>query len=305
MTDYVELPGEQSLLPPGTFENTRFFYFVLPADEQRLRALCDKYFNVPSGGQLSYHPLGVVLLAFTHVDRLTSAEPARGGITYKDIALWVPVWGGHARAKPLCLFPPFIFVDDASTMATGRELYGLPKQLGRFQMPLDLAAMNAAAAPQFRAEVVGTLQPGGHNDWRTLLTVEKTAAGALGRFEQFVAKMDKLLLPAALQKFDVPAWLQHLTSVSALGLKQIRDAAQPGKACYQAAVEAPLSMVQLTLPPSFFFDAFELTLMDVPSHPIAAVLGLQPGVQRVPLAIHFAATMRMDAGATVWKAATP
>src|SRR5262249_550056 len=103
MSEYVDFPGEQSLRAPGELADTPFFYFFRPADEARLRALCDRYLNGPSGGALAYAPLGVVLLAFTHVEKLTSADPARGSITYKDIALWVPVWGGKTR--PLCLFP--------------------------------------------------------------------------------------------------------------------------------------------------------------------------------------------------------
>jgi hypothetical protein len=296
---YVDFPGEQSLRAPGDLEDTRFFYFVLRADEGRLRALCDRYLNAPSGGQLAYAPLGVVLLAFSHVERLRSADPSRGTITYKDIAFWVPVWGG--KTKPLCLFPPFIFVDDASTMATGREVFGLPKQLGRFEMPLSYEGLSRARKPEFRAEVVGTLQPGGQNDWRTLLTVQQVTKEETSDSQQFFSALQRMLLPSALRELTVPSWLSHLGAVPVVGLKQFRDAASSGSACYQAVVEAPLSTKKVLVPPRFLFDAFELRLMDVPSHPVADVLGLSPDPQRVPLAICFQSTMQMDPGTVVWR----
>jgi Acetoacetate decarboxylase (ADC) len=300
MNPYVDLPGEQSLRPPGEFQGTRFFYFVLEGDKDRLRSVCDRYLNGPSGGKLEYSPLGVVLLAFSHVERLSSADPERGTIAYKDIAFWVPVWGGKTRS--LCLFPPFIFVDNAATMATGREVFGLPKQLGRFEMPVRFQDLATAPRPQFRAEVVGTLQPGGRNDWRTLLTVEQIAREETSDTKAFFTALGRMLLPSALKQFAVPAWLSHLAAVPTVGLKQFRDAAQPKDACYQAIVEAPLSTVALHGSPRFFFNAFELNLMDVVSHPVTSLLGLPLGPQVIPLTVYFEATMRMDAGTVVWSA---
>jgi acetoacetate decarboxylase len=300
MRPYVEFPGEQSLRTPGVFENTRFFYFVLPADQARLQDVCDRFLNAPSGGAVDYKPHGVVFLAFSHVERLVSGDPDRGTIRYKDIAFWIPVSGG--ATKPFCLFPPFIFVDDAATIVTGREVFGLPKQLGRFAMPLRLEDLASAPKPEFRAEVSGTLLPGGMDDWRTLLTIEQIGSEAHSDEKRFFSALKKMLLPSALKDFDVPSWLSHLTAVPTVGLKQFRDAANPERACYQAIVEAPLTTVRLHGRPRFLSNAFELTLMDVPSHPVAERLGLSPDPQIVPLTIYFEATMRMDAGTVVWSA---
>ena len=297
MKPYVDFPGEQSLRPPGEFKDTRFFYFVLGADKDRLHALCERYLNGPAGGGLAYAPLGIVLLAFSHVERLLSGDPNHGTITYKDIAFWVPVSGG--KTKPFCLFPPFIFVDDAATMVTGREVFGLPKQLGRFKMPLRLEDLGKATRPEFRAEVVGTLTPGGPKDWRTLLTIEQIGKDEDSDEKRVLSALGRMLVPSALREFTLPTWLSDLGAVPTLGLKQFRDAEDPEGACYQAIVEAPLATVKLHGRPRFLFDAFELTLMDVPSHPVADVLGLPTEPQRIPLAIYFEATMRMGAGTVV------
>ena len=296
MNDYISFPGEQALVAPGTFERTRFFYFILKADRDKLDSLCKRYLSGPSGR--AYSPVGVVVVGFTHVDGLTSAiDRDHGTITYKDIALWVPVMGG--QLNPVCLFPPFIFVDDGATMVTGREVYGLPKQLGRFEMPLTLDELAGAPAPQFRAEAIGTLHDGGQNDWRTLFTVE-SIPGRIERESSAIQAVESLLLGAIATKgWSLPGWLSENAMVPAVGLKQMRDTSSQGMAAYQAVVEAPLQMVKLYTQPRFFLDAFKLTLMDVPSHPIAKVLGLPPGESTVPLTIHFEATMQMSAGTIV------
>jgi hypothetical protein len=297
MNDYFDFPAERSLLPPGDLAATHFYYFLLRADRQKLQALCDRVFNDRAGGELAYRALGFVALAFTHVERLTCADPVRGSICYKDIALWVPVWGGKTR--PLCLFPPFIFVDDASTMVTGREVFGLPKQMGRFQMPLEPDDLAQAPQPPFRAEVVGTVTPDGPNDWRTLLTIEQVGNEVSDDHHSFFAAIARLAGAGELASLSVPSWLSHLTEVPTLGLKQLRDNADPRRAAFQAVVEAPLRP-ELIGRPRFFFDAFDLTLMNVPSHPVAEVLGLPADRQRVPLTVYFQATMHMDAGSVVW-----
>jgi len=300
MIPYIDFPGEQSLPPPGELQEITFYYFAVPANNETLTALCDRLLNGPSGGATAYRPMGLVLLAFTHVEQLGSTHAHRGVITYKDIALWIPVRGGQSRE--LCLFPPYILVDDAATMITGREVFGLPKQLGRFAMPARFGDLATAPAPQFRAEIVGTLAPRGQNDWRTLLTIERSGdvrAHDPGAILQFLAGF----LPAALRGgLSLPGWLSELTAIPVVGLKQFRDATRPGAACYQAIVEAPLSVVKLHRAPTFMRDAFELTVMDLHSHPVARTLGLSPSPIRVPLAVHFEATVRMEPGTVVWSA---
>jgi hypothetical protein len=296
MSDYIPFPGEQTLSPPGAFEDTRFFYFVLKADQRELQALCDRYLNRPHGGQLRYEPVGVVLLAFTHVERLFSNEADRGSIRYKDIAFWVPVLGG--RTATVCLFPPLIFVDDSATLVTGRELFGLPKQLGRFQMPLGPEEFSKFSKPQFRAEVIGTLQEAGPNDWRTLLTVEYTGDAADSTEASLRSAIAKLLIPSLQDGLSIPRLLSEAFTVPCVGLKQFRDARRPASACYQAVVETPLRIQNLGRKPQFFLNAFKLTLMNIPSHPVER-LGLATGEHTVPLAVFFEATMGMEAGVVV------
>jgi hypothetical protein len=309
MHHYTPFPGELTLLPPGHFRDTRFFYFFLRADQARLQACCDRYFNdrlAAAGSPLGYKSLGCVMLAFTHVEELKSADPAAGTTRYKDIAFWVPVIARHTGGLPrLCLFPPAIFVDEAATMVTGREMFGLPKQLGRFQMPLTPDELSRLPAPQFRLEVMGTLQDGGPRDWRTFATIAaRPGAASPSLLDRAAAALSELTaifeLPSVFDSFSLP---EALATSRSLGLKQFRDAASPRESCYTAIVEAPLRMKQLVDQPHFFRDAFDLDLESepVPSHPICRELGLEPGRHRVPAAIYFRAHMEMDAAQVVWR----
>ena len=72
---------------------------------------------------------------FTHVDRLTSAEPAQGWAAYGDIAMWVPVIDRQGILPSFKMYPVYMVVDNGSTMATGREIYGFPKEMGWFLEP--------------------------------------------------------------------------------------------------------------------------------------------------------------------------
>jgi hypothetical protein len=292
MSAYIPFPGEQSLMPPGTFSDTRFFYFFLKADPGRLQALCDRYF----GGRIPYRALGTVALAFTHVEELVGAEPERGRITYKDIAFWVPVW--HER---LCLFPPFIYVDEAATMVTGREVFGLPKQMGRFKMPVHIDELPHTSAPEFSADVRGTLQACGPVNWRRLVEVRRhpTVAGPAGAFvgQIFDKIVDQFHDDSGKPGITPPTGPTTLRSV---GFKQLRDAAEPTRACYQSIVEAELETVKVHGGQPLL-DDFDVTLFDVPSHPVASELGLVAGTQRATHAFYLNATMRMQPGHEIWR----
>jgi len=298
---YLPFPAEQSLVAPGLFRDVSISCFMLKADYQAQYNLCQTYLNGPAQGQTSYSPFGLVLLAFAHFGSVASAEPDWGTISYTDVAFWVPL--ANASTAPIALFPPYIFVDSPAALITGREAFGLPKQLGRFQMPMSLADASAGERGRFRAEVVGTLTAGGANDWRTIATVEPVAGGVRGDAAKVISVIERMVAPGSLPgPGGLAELLARLAVVPVLGLKQFRDIESPESACYQAIVEAPVRFVETLGPPDIVFDGFDLRLMDLDSHPVAATLGIQPGTQRIPLAFHLRAAMRMDAGTLVWRA---
>jgi hypothetical protein len=89
-------------------------------------------------------------------------------------------------------------------------------------------------------------------------------------------------------------------------LKQFRDVRCPTKACYQAIIEAgisvhPLGATFAALHPSLF----SVTVCDWDTHPIASELGLKPAQPLVPHQV-FQATLNFDTltGFEVWRAPT-
>jgi hypothetical protein len=86
-------------------------------------------------------------------------------------------------------------------------------------------------------------------------------------------------------------------------LKQFRDVSCQTKACYQAVVEAPLTVHLLgaryqRLQP----NRFEIRFADLASHPIATDLGLAPGAVTPVNAFQARFDFDIDLGEEVWRA---
>lgn len=307
-TPYIPWPGEQCLSQPGIVQGAYFYIFALRASSAALSSLCDRYFNAPSQGQVHYQPLGDhVLIAFTRIEALTSADPTSGAIAYRDIALWVPVvsvvhQAGVPIAKRIVFFTPYIFVDSPPTMVTGRETFGLPKQMGRFTMPSD-----GQTPERFTADV---LAPGCHLgepcvDWRRLWDIQRVpqAADDSQVHERSTWRHVRRLLKAKIKPI-VPSpglFRNMLFRGYVLGLKQFRDAATPERAAYQVIVETPIALTKFRgggVRPG----AYQLTLHDLPTHPVAKDLGLDSGIQDITAAFWMHADLEMGNGREVWKA---
>jgi len=306
---YIDHGAELSLKAPGTFVGVGIYVFVLEGDRAKLQRLCDERLNLDPSGERHYLAAGnSVILAFTDIPSLTSADPARGRIAYKDIALWVPVLAGRrgdpALGRKLRLYPPYIFVDDAATMVTGREVFGLPKQLGRFRMPLS-----PDAELRFSADVVGFRR--GERDplnrWHELLDVRAPAGSPSwlarlvdwaddGILQGLSALVDRGLEPGG---FDL-GQLDRV-EMTTVGLKQIRDAEQADRACYQSIVEAPLRLLNLDAGEARVLPrGLQFRLQPLQSHPVEEELGVAD--QEIDLAVYVKADIRMSPGREVWRA---
>ncbi len=309
---YIPWPGEQCLPQPGIIQGAYFNLFALRADPCALQMLCDRYFNGPSQGQVTYQPLtDHVLIAFTRIEQLTSASPCTGTIAYHDIALWVPAvsvvqQAGIPVAKRVVFFTPYIFVDSPPTMVTGRETFGLPKQMGRFTMP------DASQEPvHFTADVLAPGGPmgDGHVDWRRLWDIERLPQSTTGPHTRSPWRdtwdnVARLLKAKIRPLVPSPDLFQNMLSQGyVLGLKQFRDAAAPEQAAYQAIVETPVALTKYRgggmLP-----GVYQLTLNDVPTHPVAQDLGLDSGTHDITASFWMHADLEMGNGREVWNAQT-
>ena len=309
MPAYIERGGEQELVPPCGLYGSQFYVFILQGNRSNLQNLIDRLFNKPSGGALNTEAFSsYVAVMFTHVDRLTSAEPAQGWAAYGDIAMWVPVIDRQGLLPSFKMYPVYMVVDNGSTMATGREIYGFPKEMGWFLEP---------QIPEFigdlAVDVTGyqTGSPTKQSIRSRLYTVQRETGDTPAAFNPIAsarAVFDELekamsLLHAGNFKdefivgFDI---FKNLFSVPALGLKQIRDIQDPAKAVFQSVVEAPLGLTKFR-DARLLTDRYTFTLSDLASHPVADDTGLKIGAQDVAFAFWIYADFELGLGKSNWQ----
>ena len=309
MPGYIERGGEQELLPPCGLYGSQFYVFILQGNRANLQNLLDRLFNRPSGGALKYEAFSdYVAVMFTHVDRLTSAEPSQGWAAYGDIAMWVPVIDRQGLLPSFKMYPVYMVVDNGSTMATGREIFGFPKEMGWFLEPQipefigDLAvdvtgyAADSATKQSIRSRLYAVQRETGNTP---------AAFSPLASARQVLDELEKamtILHGESLEEkfvvgFDI---FKNMFSIPALGLKQVRDIQNPSNAVFQSVVEAPLGITKFR-DARLLTDKYTFTLNDLASHPVASDTGLKVGSQDVVFAFWLFADFELGTGRTNWQ----
>jgi hypothetical protein len=136
LPDYVERGGRQVWRPPYTARGATLFGFVLDADADAIHLLLEHVFNEPSSGAVDYrcaHPSVIVI--FAAIERLASADPRdaeRGYLSELEASVWCLAADVTAGGR-LLWYLPYVFVDAGQAVASGREVYGYPKQAGFFE----------------------------------------------------------------------------------------------------------------------------------------------------------------------------
>jgi hypothetical protein len=181
-------------------------------------------------------------------------------------------------------FIPYIWVDSAPGMADGREVFGFPKECADFVMPKhpeDAArfAVSTWVIPKYDPDSVCKLLPllevsrvdGGMEGAlrASFLTVRDVANAVLSRVgsELFVGG-PHLPLPTWALLRSILADLERGIVRTAL-LKQFRDCAVAGKACYQAIVETPCRTTKVRAA-GFVDGVWRVRIHEYDSHPIVA-----------------------------------
>lgn len=309
---YIERGGEQELLPPCGLYGSQFYVFILQGNRANLQSLLDRLFNRPSGGALTYEAFSdYVAVMFTHVDRLTSAAPDQGWAAYGDIAMWVPVIDRQGLLPSFKMYPVYMVVDNGSTMATGREIFGFPKEMGWFlepQIPEFIGDL-AVDVTGYQAD-----SPTKQSIRSRLYTVQRDTGNTPAAFnplasgravlEEIERAMTVLHGESLEDKFVVGFDIfKNMFSIPALGLKQIRDIQNPSNAIFQSVVEAPLGITKFR-DARLLTDKYTFTLNDLASHPVANDTGLKVGPQDVALAFWLFADFELGTGRTNWQSTT-
>ncbi|HYH22072.1 MAG TPA: acetoacetate decarboxylase family protein [Azospirillum sp.] len=318
LPDYVSFRGhgEVSIAAPGVFTDSTSTLFFVRADPARTQALVDKILNAASDGAVRYEVLGPFAAAnFLSVGRCTSPTEEFGWIPYKEASLWLPVIEHRRGRLPrLLVWMPYMFPDAMIPIACGRESWGFAKSMGRITVPAGCSGPTTFQAEtmlfhRLSSDCQGEVAPlltaqsaqaslGGL--WKTLADLVADAGDVLKTLVEPGGLAESMVVVA-----DAAAMLLTGT-VPVVNLKQFRDAADSGKACYQALVNCPMHINDFRGAWPLLGD-WTLKVADgYASHRVVEDFGFQTDGTSANVHVDLAVTVHMDfqanPGKTVWQA---
>jgi hypothetical protein len=258
MPHFIEQHGDPQIPPPYNFPNVTIHSFRLMATLGALTELCNARLNIGKGEKrgFEYRPiLPFVDLEVLHYSRMVSANPRFnwGWLTQRECYFRLLVGRyDHTADGPLpaeaVVFIPYIFVDNAWSVISGREVVGFPKVMASIGTPnsetveegrpypirvvTDVFEQYSAKSTQCGCPIVeiDNSQAGPYID-----EVPKDTIWPWGVFNP--NNIDPALLP----------FLRDRSRFSSVQLKQFRDAEQSELACYQALTHADVSIDRIEL----------------------------------------------------------
>ncbi|HEY2051871.1 MAG TPA: hypothetical protein VGH03_21235 [Caulobacteraceae bacterium] len=280
--------------------------FCLPADGAKLQAWLDKTFLAPKG--VKYRALGDrVFLGIAEIQKLylLNEHPSRGWTSEIDITIWILAQREGEGGLALRWIPAYLFVDSGPALCTGREVWGFPKQLGRFDF--SPKGPDPAAARTFAADgwVVDVYGPQSQAHWAPMFEVRPAAPvrreGILGSLEELGRKAVERLngdLVSAAGRIQSAIGMGEMTMAF---LKQFPDCANPNRACYQEVVEAKATVTGHSAS-GLTHDAYEVRVISYDSHPYLDELGISSDWQQVGQGFWMQFDFQQDLGAVVRQA---
>ena len=317
--DHVRRGGLDVLPAPWRCDDVQLDAFYLHGDLDALQALCDRMINQPSQGCLVFKPsTRHVVLTFQRLHNLRSLAPGcetLGGHTYCEAAFWVFTQRfdrqGH-KIGDQALLIPYIFAENSVAVATGREVYGYPKEYATVGMPLRGAApddytVRGLAVPVFKPGAIALPD----TEILRCRRIDDSALKGLGHAACELA--GDLLTAVRSGRIGDTALALVGESITALMnkrldlvyLREIRALAG-GRGCdiqsVTTASEHPLELECLRL----LRGRYALQLPPLDSHPIAADLGLKLQAGNsvdVMLGLEIDLAFTLGSGKNLWSAA--
>lgn len=296
---YINYPGNVIMQSPLVLSSASLYGFFVKGTITALQNTVDQCLNTVSNNNPRYQVLSpYVLTSYTRVAKAYSAQAVdrdKGWLPEVDIVTWITVGefelvDGQTRLKDIFVFPHHIFVDNSIAMANGRELYGYPKVLCRYDIPED-----PEKADYFSCSVNAfkTFSADSEMAWCPLMEVQKVSDGddsVIQKLAEGVSEFADLVshIPdfwhLAVEFIDDVFDILRSRSLPQIFLKQFPDSAGE-KAVYQAIVSAQAT-VDTIRSIRFSGNKYSMDVHPVASFPLAETLGVANGRQDVILPFH-------------------
>ena len=343
---YVERGGEIAYRLPFRSAGAHIHFFFVQGDEECIRRHLDRTYNRPSGGAVSLAPAGpYVLLNFITVRRLTSGEPdqALGGASEVEASIWVPALRRGLGPDRLVWTVPYMFVDSGQAMASGREVYGYPKQIGNMEIEelsdgtpdklwLETLALRTYGRDELASrhrvlevQRVGPHVPvpqASHDDMGRVVGRLRSLPPDPGEVFSFVRQVldaDEGAEVPAPRGSSTPEAIKDRIDLAEIALrlygdlfdcklrmillKQFRSATDPQRACYQAILEVPHRLAELT-GWVLHGDRFDVTFDVLASQHMQEELGVSDGAEQAAMAVSLNFDFEVLPAKVLWQATT-
>jgi hypothetical protein len=305
--------GEQSMKPPGVMKRAFMYSFVLEADHKKLQAVVDAQLNDQAGEEWQYRVVGShVLVTFMNAAQMTSSSEAVGWLPDREwtafafVAVFKP---GHILPDRFVLYPLLVVVDTSIAMATGREIWGWKKEVGKIEVPRT----GDPARFCCEATLFSTLAVDTEGSVGPLLTIKQTAPWeepqstwssqeevARGLKDAF-SKIWSMTTTLGGKLLDLHG-SDHIAALSGhvVTLKQFRAAEDAKVACYQAVVESSLQ-VDHFYGGGLLLGDWSVEISDVESHALVSQLGMKTS-STTGLGIWLECQFSAPTGRVIWEA---
>src|SRR5713101_4503925 len=132
---FVDFSWNLTAPPPILCRKIVLYAFVVEADLGDLTNICESVFAASSRRAVTCEPIDKkLILQFGDVDWIGSGLfPQGAGVSEQQVLLRVPVYYSSKAGSGNAYFTPFIGVDNPLSMAGGREVFGYPKTIGKFE----------------------------------------------------------------------------------------------------------------------------------------------------------------------------
>ncbi|HXH19843.1 MAG TPA: acetoacetate decarboxylase family protein [Chitinophagales bacterium] len=308
LAHYAETNGQILTSQPFQVINARFYTFAFKGSISK--ELCDRWFTNPSGGSVeasSFLPL-VIISFCDYTEGCSIPQRYKGKIDYHETLFTTFVRLKNGGSSVVYAFAPYLFLNNASAIAAGREIYGMPKTWGWIKIP-------AAANPDYfsaETEAFFSYSPDNHEKTDVLVEIKLLSDSFREDAPVIEDDMEKIWtdlqedynksFPDERAEADLCRQLRDFFShrrFPFVSLKQFPDIEDGSKACYQSIVGFSMKIDKIKI--KRLKGPYVLTLTSCDQFPIGKDLGLSSG-QKTLFSRLIEWNFVFEAGKELWKA---